>query len=418
MERLGVAVIGAGPAGLFCAIHAAEPGRRILVLEKMETPARKLLIAGSGQCNITHEGGIENFLFHYGDAGTFLKPALLAFTNHDLIRFFHELGLDMEVREDGKVFPATRKSSDVLSHLISACEKQGVALIFGEPVTGIKNEQGGFGITTPRNRYHASCLVIATGGASYPATGSSGDGYQFAASMGHTVTEIAPALAPLLIQEFPFSDLSGMSFPRMYFSVWREGKKLFHHTGDVLFTHTGLSGPGILDCSRNIRSGDVVRLSFTNRECHEGFKRLFQEQSATQGTHRVTSVVSGYHIPERLIKKILELASIPQEIPCAHLSRQHRRALVSSLTGYPLTVDALGDFSVAMVTRGGIARNEVNPKTMESRIVKNLYFAGEVLDIDGDTGGYNIQSAFSTGMLAAQGIREKFSKIKFHKYPS
>jgi len=418
MERLGVAVIGAGPAGLFCAIHAAEPGRRLLVLEKMETPARKLLIAGSGQCNITHEGGIENFLPHYGDAGTFLKPALLAFTNHDLIRFFHELGLDMEVREDGKVFPATRKSSDVLSLLISACEKQGVALSFGEPVTGITNEQGGFGITTSRNRYHASCLVIATGGASYPATGSSGDGYQFAASMGHTVTEIAPALAPLLIQEFPFSDLSGMSFPRMYFSVWREGKKLFHHTGDVLFTHTGLSGPGILDCSRNIRSGDVVRLSFTNRECHEGFKRLFQEQSATQGTHRVTSVVSGYHIPERLIKKILELTSIPQEIPCAHLTRQHRRALVSSLTGYPLTVDALGDFSVAMVTRGGIARNEVNPKTMESRIVKNLYFAGEVLDIDGDTGGYNIQSAFSTGMLAAQGIRKKFSKIKFHEYPS
>ena len=413
MERLGVAVIGAGPAGLFCAIHAAGQGRRIIVLEKMETPARKLLLSGSGQCNITHEGGMENFPAHYGDAGTFLKPSLLAFSNRDLIRFFHERGLDMEVREDGKVFPATRKSSDVLSLLISACEKQGVALRFGEPVTGLTKEQAGFTITTSRNRYHAFCLVIATGGASYPATGSTGDGYRFANGMGHTVTEIAPALAPLLIQEFPFSDLAGMSFPRMHFSMGRKGRKLFHHTGDVLFTHTGLSGPGILDCSRNIRSGDVVRLSFTDRESHEGFKRFFLEQSAAQGTRRVTSVVSGYHIPERLIKKILELAGIPQEITYAHLSRQHRKALVSSLTGYPLTVDKLGDFSVAMVTRGGIARGEVNPKTMESRIVKNLYFVGEVLDIDGDTGGYNIQSAFSTGMLAAQGIRKKFSKIKF-----
>jgi len=417
MEQVDVAVTGAGPAGLFCAIHAAGQGRRILVLEKMERPARKLLLSGSGQCNITHEGGIKKFLSHYGNAGTFLKPALLSFTNHDLVQFFHERGLDMEIREDGKVFPATRKSSDVLSILISECEKQGVALSYGEPVTGLTKEQEGFRITTSRNRYHASCLVIAMGGVSYPATGSTGDGYQFAASMGHTVTEIAPALAPLLIQEFPFSNLSGMSFPHMHFSVWRKGKKLFHYTGDVLFTHTGLSGPGILDCSRNIRSGDVVRLSFTDRECHEGFRRLFLEQSAAPGTRRVISVVSGYHIQERLIKKILELASIPQDTTCAHLSRQHRSVLVNSLTGYPLTVDAVGDFSVAMVTRGGIARNEVNPKTMESRIVKNLYFAGEVLDIDGDTGGYNLQSAFSTGMLAAQSIRKNFLKIKFHEYP-
>jgi predicted Rossmann fold flavoprotein len=409
IDRVDITVIGAGPAGLFCAIHAAKQDCRVLVIEKMQAPGRKLLLAGSGQCNITHGGEIREFLSHYGEAGKFLQPALLAFTNHDLMKFFHERGLAMEVREDGKVFPATRKSSDVLSHLISACEKQGVAMRFGEPVTGLTKEHGGFTITTSRNRYHASCLVIATGGASYPATGSTGDGYRFAASLGHTVTEIAPALVPLLIREFPFFDLAGMSFPGMHFSVWREGKKLFHHTGDVLFTHTGLSGPGILDCSRNIRPGDVVHLSFIDRESHEGLRRRFPEQSAARRTRRVTSMVSEYHIPERLIKKILELAGIPQETTCAHLSRQHRSALVSSLTGYPLTVDALGDFSVAMVTRGGIARSEVNPKTMESRIVKNLYFAGEVLDIDGDTGGYNIQSAFSTGMLAAQGISRKFS---------
>ncbi len=411
MDRADVAVIGAGPAGLFCAIHAAEQDLHVLVLEKMQAPGRKLLLTGSGQCNITHDGEIRKFFSHYGNAGSFLKPALLAFTNRDIIRFFRGRGLEMEIREDGKVFPATRKSSDVLSILISECEKQKIPVCCGEPVQKIQKNEGVFVVTTPRRICHTTCLVIATGGASYPVTGSSGDGYCFAASMGHTIREIAPALTPLLIYDFPFSDLSGISFPSMHFSVWRHGKNLFHHTGDVLFTHTGISGPGILDRSRDIRPGDIVRLSFINPADHDGLSHAFNELADAHGTRRVKSVLSHYQIPDRLIKKILEITNIPNELTCAHLSAPLRSSLLGSLTGFPLTVGALGDLSVAMATRGGVTREEVNQKTMESRIVKNLYFAGEVLDIDGDTGGYNIQSAYSTGMLAAQSIRKKCSSL-------
>lgn len=411
MDRYDITVIGAGPAGLFCAIHAAEQDRRVLVLEKMQAPGRKLLLTGSGQCNITHGGEIQNFLSHYGKAGNFLKPALLAFTNHDLVRFFHKRGLETELRKDGKVFPVSRKSSDVLSLLVSECRKLKIAVCSGEPVHEIKKDEGGgFGISTSTRMFYSAFLVIATGGASYPATGSTGDGYRFAASMGHSIREIAPALAPLYIHDFPFSDLSGMSFPSMYFSVSRNGKKLFHHTGDVLFTHTGISGPGILDCSRDILPKDIVRLSFMNPAGHDGFFRSFYKLADTQGKRKVKSLVSHYQIPDRLIKKILEFAGIPHDLPCAQLSAPLRSSLARGLSGFPLKVDSVGDFSVAMVTRGGINLDEVYQKTMESRIVKNLYFAGEVLDIDGDTGGYNIQSAFSTGMLAAQSIKKNFPK--------
>jgi predicted Rossmann fold flavoprotein len=181
---------------------------------------------------------------------------------------------------------------------------------------------------------------------------------------------------------------------------------------DVLFTHTGISGPGILDRSRDVRPGDIVRLSFVNPALHDGVSDSFKKLAGARGTSQVKSLVSQYQIPERLIQKILKTAGIPSDLTCAHLSAPVRSSLAGCLTGFPLEVDAVGDFSIAMVTRGGITLDEVNQKTMESRIVKNLYFAGEVLDIDGDTGGYNIQSAFSTGMLAAQSIGKKHSRVK------
>jgi hypothetical protein len=258
--------------------------------------------------------------------------------------------------------------------------------------------------------YRSLFLVIATGGMSYPATGSTGDGYRLAAGMGHGITEIGPALAPIRIKEFPFADLCGMSFSSMRFSVWRQGSKMFETTGDVLFTHQGLSGPGILDCSRSIRSGDVIRLSFIGSERRDEFARTFTKRIHAQGASRVKSMLSSYNIQARLVRKILDRAGIPSGCTCAHLSASLRSRLILYLSDFPLTVAAPGDFSVAMVTRGGVSLEEVNPKTMESRKVKNLFFAGEVLDIDGDTGGYNLQAAFSTGMLAAQSIIKKFDR--------
>lgn len=410
MERYDVAVIGAGPAGLFCAIHAARPGCRVLLPEKNPEPGAKLLLAGSGQCNITHTGEVPDFIRHYGDHGKFLRPALHALTNRDLMAFFESRGLAMQAEGNGKVFPVTRRSPDVLAVLVAECEKQGVVIRYSEPVLEISRGLHGFTITTGKGSYSAAAVVITTGGASYPQCGTTGDGYRLAALLGQPVTETAPALTPLLIRPFPFASLMGLSFEWTRFSVWREGKKVSSHTGDVLFTHLGLSGPGILDASRGILPGDVVRLSFVGAMRREEFAADLAKRAEKNPGWQVGTILAKYPIPEQLNRKLLKISGIPDDHKCAHFSAAQRAALVTNCTEFPLTVAALGDYKVAMATRGGIALDGVNAKTMESKIVPGLFFAGEVLDIDGDTGGYNLQAAFSTGFLAAQGIHKKMKE--------
>ena len=407
MEETDVVVIGAGPAGLFCAIHAATAGCRVLLLEKNAKPGAKLLLAGSGQCNLTHDGEVREFITHYGDHGKFIKPALMSFTNKNLMEFFCERGLAMMTEENGKIFPQSRQSADVLEALLAECRNRGVTIRCSEPVTGISREGESFTITTAIAVYKAGTVVLTTGGASYPQCGTTGDGYRLAASLGQPVTETAPALTPLLIRPFPFAALMGQSFEQMRFSVWREGKKVADHTGDVLFTHLGLSGPGILDASRGIRPGDTVRLSFAGAMRYEEFAADIAKRAAENPNWQVGTILAKYPIPERLNRKLLKLSGIPDDLKCAHFSAAQRSALVTNCTEFPLTVAALGDYKIAMVTRGGIALENVNPKTMESKIVPGLFFAGEVLDIDGDTGGYNLQAAFSTGYLAAQEIQKR-----------
>ena len=268
----------------------------------------------------------------------------------------------------------------------------------------------GFVITTQVSQVRASVLVIATGGASYPKTGSTGDGYRFAESLGQPVTEIAPGLTPLLIRSYPFAALMGISFEKMHFSVWRENRKLSDHTGDVLFTHLGLSGPGILDASRDIRLGDEIRLSFVGKMTREEFVQDLSARVLGNPTWQLRTILAAYPIPERFNRKLLLMSGIPDDLKCAHFSASMRAKLATNCTGFPMTVEAPGGFSVAMVTRGGVAREGVNPKTLESTRVPHLYFVGEVLDIDGDTGGYNLQAAFSTGYLAAQCIRQAIKK--------
>jgi predicted Rossmann fold flavoprotein len=408
MVQYDVVVIGAGPAGLFCALQAALPGHYILLLEKNPDPGAKLLLSGSGQCNITHGGEIRDFLSHYGDHGKQVRPALFGFTNRDLIEFFRKRRLALMTEENGKVFPETHRSADVLALLIKECNERGVDLHCGESVTGVTRTTDGFEITTPKATYPSPVLVISTGGVSYPKTGSTGDGYRISESLGQPLTEIAPALTPLLIRKYPFAALSGISFERMQFSVWRAGKKLADHTGDVLFTHLGLSGPGILDASRDIHPDDVIKLSFVGNLKREEFVADLTKRAEENRSWQISTILAAYPIPERLNRKLLNLSGIPDDLKCNHFSAEQRSRLITNCTQFPLTVEAPGGFSVAMVTRGGVALDGVNLKTMESKIIPNLYFAGEVLDIDGDTGGYNLQSAFSTGFLAARSIRKKW----------
>jgi predicted Rossmann fold flavoprotein len=410
VEQHDIAVIGAGPAGLFCAIHATGPGIRVLLLEKNPQPGMKLQISGTGQCNITHDGDIRTFFSRYGTHGQFLKPALLSFTNQALIRFFEEHHLPMEITEGSKVFPVSRKARDVCDILTQECRNRGVLLRCGEPVSRVEKTPAGFVLSTAGTTVSAKNLVITTGGASYPKTGSTGDGYRLAASLGHTIREIGPALTPLMIKNFPFKDLAGMSFTGLPFSVWREHHKIFDGQGDVLFTHTGLSGPGILDHSRDIRAGDEIRLAFAGPVQREAFAREFQNTIIKAPTRLIKTIVAGLDVPERLARRLPDLAGIPDDCTGAHLATAGRTRLLDLITACPLVVSALGDLSIAMVTRGGIALEEVNTKTMESKLVPGLFFAGEVLDIDGDTGGFNLQAAFSTGFLAARGIRGRAGK--------
>jgi len=401
-------VIGGGPAGLFCAIQTAGAGRRVVLLEKNAMPGAKLLLTGTGQCNITHTGAIRSFEAHYGKNGRFLRTALHGFSNDDLIRFFSGRGLAMAAEENGKVFPGTRASADVLSLLIRECREREVELRCGEQVEGIVQDRQGFIVRTGKTVYHARAVVITTGGMSYPKTGSTGDGYRFAAALGQPLTETAPALTPLKIRSFPFAALSGISFACLPFSVWRDGKKVADYSGDLLFTHLGLSGPGVLDASRDIRPGDSIRLSFVGAMRREEFAQDLARRVQENTSWQVRTILAAYPVPERLNRKLLALSGIPDDLTCAHFSAAQRSKLVTNCTEFPLEVAALGEYQVAMATRGGVALEGVNPKTMESKIVPGLFFAGEVLDIDGDTGGYNLQAAFSTGYLAAQGVRKRW----------
>jgi hypothetical protein len=410
VEQYDTAVIGAGPAGLFCAIHAAGPGDRVLLLEKNLQPGVKLKISGTGQCNITHDGDIRSFFSRYGSHGQFIRPALLSFTNQALLRFFEDRGLFFETMEGGKVFPVSRNAGDVCDILIRECESRGVLLRCGEPVQSVDYKNPGFVIQTAGMRVCSKNLVLTTGGASYPNTGSTGDGYRIAASLGHSITGIGPALAPLIIKNFPFSSLAGMTFPGLPFSVWRGNHKIAESEGDVLFTHAGLSGPGILDRSRDIRAGDEIRLSCAGPVKRDDVAREILAAITRAPSKTIKTLVAGMGVPERLSRILPELAGIPADSTGAHLTATGRNRLIGMLTECPLEVFAVGDLSVAMVTRGGVALPEVNPKTMESKLVPGLYFAGEVLDIDGDTGGFNLQAAFSTGFLAAQGIRSRAGK--------
>lgn len=405
-------VIGAGPSGLFCAINSSQKGKKILILEKKKSPAHKLLISGQGQCNITNEAEIQTFLEHYGEHGRFLRPALLGFTNQDLIRFFEDRGLAMIRDKRGKIFPETHRSRDVLEVLIRECEANDVRICCDQAVRSITKAEDKFNVHCIDRTYRSLALVIATGGCSYPATGSSGDGYKFAGDFGHCIAEVGPALTPVFIKDHPFRDLAGLSFPEMNIALYRH-KKIRVHQGDILFTHQGLSGPGILDLSRYIRPADTLKLSLVPVEKRGELEKWIQDRARLDGGVRLRSILSSLPdsvpLSPKLIKEILEMSGIDAYLSLAHLTREMRMRLVDNLTGLPLVVSELGGFDVAMVTRGGVELRQVNPKTMESRIVKGLYLIGEVLDVDGDSGGYNLQAAFSTGMLSARSIKNNWT---------
>ena len=410
MNNYDIIIIGSGPAGLFCAINCADkPGTKILVTEKNSSPGKKFLLSGTGQCNVTHTGNISEFTRHYGKGGDFVKPALSVFTPSAMINFLNENDIPTVEKENGKIFPESMRAIDILSMLIELCENKGIDFRYESAVAETVYENGIFTVTIDndeKEKFHARALVIATGGESYPATGSTGDGLKFAGSFGHKIITTSPSLTPVYIRSFPFAELSGISFRNRNVSLFKNGKKTHSSSGDILFTHKGLSGPAILDMSRYISRGDVLEISLAGKRTDE-MNNDFIAESRVQGKKSIKTFLKTYDIPERLITMILAQEGIDPLKNVSEINKTERIKLFKSLGEYPFIVDEAGDFTVAMATAGGVCRDEIDRRTMESKIVSGLFFAGEVIDIDGDTGGYNIQWAFSSGKTAADGIKKK-----------
>ena len=408
MNHYDVLIIGAGPAGLFCAIRCAREGLRVCVLEKTDGAGKKLLLTGAGKCNLTHRGDPDDFLCHYGEKGRFVKSALYNFTGHNLRSYFESRNLEMADVYDGKIFPATMKSRDVLRVLLDECRERGVAIRLSDAVQEVALGASGFDVRTQNGSFSAPSVVIATGGKSYPQTGSSGDGYTFAKALGHSIAVPAPALAPLVVRNYRFATCAGISLAGAKLFLYRGGQKLRSSQGDVLFTHQGLSGPGILDFSRYAEPGDVVAVRLVGFDKKDDFERDLLRIAAAHGKWTVKTCMAGYKVPQRLFDRAFDALGIPLEYASSSLDKKTRALIVDNFMEFPFTVERLGDYNEAMVTRGGVSLAEVNPSTLASRIVPRLYFAGEVLDVDGDTGGYNLQFAFSSGALAAKDIAKSF----------
>lgn len=400
---LPLLVCGGGPAGLMAAISAARSGASgVMLLEKIPACGRKLLASGSGQCNLTHSGGMADFEVHYGDNGRFLRPALRAFSNQAVMEFFASRRCALETEVGGKVFPATRRARDVLDALERECADLGVEIRRGEALLAVElSAEGLFACGTGRGPLTAGALCIATGGLSYPGTGSTGDGYALARSLGHRIVETGPALAALIVHGHGLSACAGISFDQAACALRRGGRIHDRFTGDVLITHRGLSGPGILDASRSIRPGDIIELGLLGPKLRDesAVDALLLERLGSSGGKSLGNALSGL-LPARLLEAILSLQGLDPSVKAASLGKSGRKALARSLAAHPFEVEALQDISTAMATRGGVSLEEIDPGTMMSRIASGLFFAGEVLDIDGDSGGYNIQAAFSTGWLA------------------
>lgn len=403
-EHFHTTIIGAGPAGLFSFTQIICGS--VLLLEKRELPGRKLMISGSGQCNYTHAGSMQDFFMHYGENSKFLKEAFRNFSNTDAINFFKKNGVNSIIDPNGKVFPSSMKAGDILEVLLNGFKTSEKKIWTGMQVVSVHKQENIFIIETESARYTSDVLIIASGGKSYPSTGSTGDGYKFATYLGHTIVEPNPSLAPILVQDYAFAELAGISLADAEACLWKNGVKARTFRGDILFTHTGLSGPGILNNSRYFRNGDTLTVNLCNQN-EKSFEEQFIHQANSSGKSTIGSFLKATSLPKNLANSILQQTDQSSQKPMAEISKNIRKKITSLCCTYPFVIQTVGGFKVAMATAGGVSLKEINPLTMESLLVPNLFFCGEVMDIDGDTGGYNIQAAFSTAHLAASVINKK-----------
>ncbi|MGP1366076.1 MAG: NAD(P)/FAD-dependent oxidoreductase [Schwartzia sp. (in: firmicutes)] len=394
---------------MMAAIGAAENGGQVTLLEKMDRVGRKLRITGKGRCNITNIAEVPDIIRHIPGNGIFLSSALRAFDNQDVIRFFETCGVETKVERGGRVFPASDHAEDVVDALIASLAARGVELRCHAPVKALLTAQGTIAGVRLKSgeEIHADAVILATGGASYPGTGSTGDGAEMAAAVGHHIVPLQPALVPLEVEEDWAKELTGLSLRNVTLGLTVDGDLQEEAFGEMLFTHFGVSGPIVLTLSRKaamaLREGAFVELLLNLKPAltHEQLEKRVQRDFAAQQKKAAKNGLRDL-LPARLIPPILDLAYLPSEKPIHQITREERRRLTALLQRVPLTVLRTRPLAEAIVTMGGVETREIHPKTMESKVCPGLFIAGEVADIDGFTGGYNLQAAFSMGAAAGR----------------
>ena len=407
-----IVVIGGGAAGLMAAVIAGREGARVILLEKMNMVGKKMGITGKGRCNITNSVDISDFIKNTPGNGKFLYGAYERFSNVDLLALLHEWGLKTKVERGGRVFPESDSALEVRNLFMKMLKKYNVTVHLNEAVTKIVTKDNVVtGVVTTKESYACEAVIIATGGASYPLTGSTGDGYRLAEGVGHSITDIRPSLVPIVTEESWVKDIMGLSLRNVEVSIVSKEKVQAKMFGEMMFTHFGVTGPTILSLSHTV--GKLLRKkktapitvsinlkpALTAEVLDKRLQKDFDLYSKKQLANGMKDL-----LPSNLIPIIISLAKLDPAKPINQITKEERQQLCHVLQHMTLTVKGLRPVEEAIVTAGGISLKEFNPKTMESKLVKGLYGAGEVLDIDAFTGGYNLQAAFSTGYVAAMHI--------------
>lgn len=404
-----VLVVGGGAAGMFAAIFAAYNGNEVHIFEKNEKLGKKLFITGKGRCNITNASDMDTLFSSVVTNSKFLYSSFYGYTNQDVIEFFERIGVQTKIERGNRVFPLSDHSSDVIAGLTRELKQLGVEIHLHTAVKRVVGkEQFEYIELQNGTRIEGDACIIATGGFSYQTTGSTGDGYRFAKEVGHQVTEILPALVPLTIKEWYAKELQGLSLRNVNASIYDGKKKLYDDFGEMLFTHFGVSGPLMLSASsyigKKLQEKELklvidLKPALSMEQLDQRALRDFEENMNKQFKNAI-----GKLFPTKMIPIMLELSGIDPDKKVNLISKEERTQFVSLMKNFTMTVTGLRDFNEAIITKGGVSVKEINPSTMESKLVKDLYFAGEVLDLDALTGGFNLQIAWSTGHAAGSSI--------------
>ena len=402
-----VIVIGGGAAGMMAAISAARGGAEVVLLEKMDRCGKKLRITGKGRCNVTNDCTLEEFLPNVPSNPRFLYSALARFSTQDTKDFFEDEGVPLKVERGRRVFPVSDRAEDIVNALLGACREAGVRIDFARARSLITEDGRVVGVLTDRGELRADAVVVATGGKSYPRTGSDGDGYAFAKSVGHTVTPLLPSLVPIVSDSRICPALQGLSLRNVSLAIVNKqsGKKIYEDFGEMMFTHFGLTGPMVLSASAHIPD-----IASGNYEAQIDLKPALDEKTLDA---RIVSDFGKYSnkdfanalsdlLPQKLIPVIISLSGIDPHKKVNSITKEERHSLCEVIRCLKIHLCGFRSITEAIITKGGVATGEINPKTMESKLCNGLYFAGEVIDLDAYTGGYNLQIAFSTGVLAGE----------------